>query len=43
VNAKDKCVSCHMPARLAFPNAPLTIKMADHFIRVNTPEEMKGL
>ncbi len=43
VNPKEKCISCHMPSRLTFPNAPLKVKMAEHFIKVFTPKELKAL
>ena len=33
VNAKEKCIGCHMPTVPVRPNTGLTTKMADHFIR----------
>ena len=35
VNAKEKCIGCHMPASPAIANTQLPTVMADHFIRVH--------
>jgi hypothetical protein len=35
VNAKEKCVGCHMPARKVLPFSDVPVKMADHLIRAN--------
>ena len=32
VNAKDKCVGCHMPKEAVFPGTSIGITMADHLI-----------
>lgn len=34
VNSKEKCITCHMPARKAFPRSNVPAKMVDHRIAV---------
>jgi hypothetical protein len=39
INAKDKCIACHMPKRAepVFPGSPR--RVADHYIRIHRPGE----
>ena len=35
VNSNEKCISCHMPNRPVMTHGTISLKMADHFIRIN--------